>query len=329
MANVPSPLQAGSPVATRKPSVDTVPTALQAGSPVTGPTTRPPLTRKNTSGGSDRLSQLFPSRPPSVVSVATPTSTTTSRRTSLPTPLIPAAEPSYRVPRPPAPPTFPEDTSYSASAYAPQGASPSIQRSSGTRRLLSRLSSLSSGHGKGSKYNKLEDEESGSYNRGLRGVQEEDEAIGLDLSGLDGLPLRNFEPGKKIASAADARERERHMSEAGLAAEYERLEAQLGSGMSSVIEKPFTHSPGIPRQGTVSNHKRGLSGSDLVTVQAQEEAEKSGGIVAVADVPVDISDFHAGTDFDARSVMTADTGLAKDEAQTSYFFPTGMSIKLC
>lgn len=327
MAGVPSPLQVGTPNTNRRTSVEAVPTALRAGSPAIGSQARPPLTRKNTSGGSDRLSQLFPSRPSSGASISPPSTTAHSRRTSLPSPLAPAAEPSYRIPRAPAPPSFAEDTSYnpSASAYDYQGASQSLQSSSGKRRLLNRLSSLKGGSSSSGKYNKLEDEESGPGKRRLRGVEEEDEVVGYDLSGFDGLPMKKFEPQKRMASATNTREQERDLNEAGYAAEFERLEAQLGSGMSSVVEKPFTHNPTASLQASPS-HKRGLSGSVVVSAQAleaQKEAEKTERIVAVADIPVDISDFHAGSDFDTRSIMTTDTGLAKNEAETSYFFPEG------
>jgi hypothetical protein len=317
MAALPSPLQVGSPNTTRRISVDAVPTALRAGSPAIESHTRPPLARKNTSGASDRLSQLFPSRPSSVASITPLSSAGHSRRTSLPLPLTPAAEPSYRIPRAPAPPSFAEDTSYnaSASAFDHQGASQSLDSSSGKRRLLNRLSSLKGGSSKGVKYNKLEDE---------------DEVVGYDLSGFEGLPMKKFTPQKKLASASAGREQEQDLNEAGYAAEFERLEAQLGSGMSSIVEKPFTHNPSASLQPNRTGHKRGLSGSEVVSVQAleaQKEAEKTERIVAVADIPVDISDFHAGSDFDTRSIMTADTGLAKNEAETSYFFPEGKPIR--
>jgi hypothetical protein len=188
---------------------------------------------------------------------------------------------------------------------------------------LNRLTSLSHGSSRGGKYNKLDDEESRSGHKRLIGVQEEDEHVGYDLSGLEGFPMKNFEPQRDMASTTDAMEQERHLSEAGFAAEFERLEAQLGSGMNSVIEKPFTHTPIQTLKVTTSKHRRGLSGSELVSAQAQEaqkEAEQTGRPVAVADIPMDISDFTGGADFDSRSIMTADTGL-KNEAETSYFFP--------
>lgn len=150
--------------------------------------------------------------------------------------------------------------------------------------------------------------------------------MGYDLSGFEGLPMKKFEPQKKLPSTADTREQVRDMNEAGYAAEFERLEAQLGAGMSSVIEKPFTHTPTTQLQVRSPSHRRGLSGSEIVSAQsleAQKEAEKSERIVAVAEIPVDISDFTAGSDFDTRSIMTTDTGLGKNGAETSYFFPQG------
>ncbi|KAH8706908.1 hypothetical protein GQ44DRAFT_777664 [Phaeosphaeriaceae sp. PMI808] len=320
MTGVSSPLQVGTPSTIRTPSTEAVPTVLRVGSPAIGSQTRPAPVHRNTSDRSDKLSQLFPSRRTSVT-ISPPSTAASSRRTSLPSPLAPAPEPSYRIPRAPAPPSFTEEPSYSSAA----GASRSLESNNGKRRLLSRLTSISGGSSKTGKYNKLEDEESGPGRRRLRGVVEEDEAVGYDLSGFEGLAMKNFEPQKKMASAADSREQERNMNEAGYAAEFERLEAQLGAGMSSIVEKPFTHIPTTPLLTGTSSHRRGLSNSEIVSAQvleAQKEAEKTERIVAVADIPVDISDFTAGSDFDTRSIMTTDTGLAKNEPETSYFFPT-------
>lgn len=286
---VPSPLRVGSPAMARKPSVDQVPSVLRVGSPAvergTPPLTqRPPLIRQNTSG-SDRLSQLFPSRPPSVATGSP--DIPSSRRTSYPSPLVPASETSYRIPLAPAPPTFDEDTSYKSipDPFEQQQHSPPLQNS-GTKRLLNRLTSLRSGRSKGGAYNKLEDEESGPSRGHLNDVEETDEPLGYDLSGFDGVPMKKFES-KKMASAADAMEQERDLNEAGYAAEFERLEAQLGAGMNSVMEIPFTHQPAqpaSPEQGR--GHRRGHSNVEVADAAAgevaQQEAEKTGGIVAVA-----------------------------------------------
>ncbi|KAF2678416.1 hypothetical protein K458DRAFT_317018 [Lentithecium fluviatile CBS 122367] len=331
MDSVPSPLRVGTPATARKSSVDNVPSALRAGSPVVSsgsPTfhSRPPLTRKNTSG-SDRLSQLFPSRPPSAASISPAETPSSSRRTSYPSPLVPASEPSYRIRPAPPPPSFSdEDTSYKPShdPFSPTGAQSSLHSSGGTKRFLHRLTSLRSSRSRGGDYNKLGDEESEPGRRRLKGVEEVDEAVGYDLSGFDGgMPMKKFDPPKKDTSMADAMEQQRSLNEAGYAAEYERLEAQLGAGMNSVMEVPFTHhtsqSEAVPQRG----HKRDLSSAqmvDNVVKDALKEAEKTGGIVAVADIPVDISDLDGSNDFETRSVLT--TGRSDNhEAQTSYFFP--------
>jgi hypothetical protein len=330
MDQVPSPLHIGSPVTTRKPSIDSVPNALRVGSPAVergnAPwDNRPPLVRKNTSG-SDRLSQLFPSRPSSISSISPPVSNAASRRTSYPSPLTPATEPSYRIPRAPAPPTFAEDTSYrpSASPFVSQGNSPPVQSRSGTHRLLNRLATLRNA-GRGGAYNKLEDEESRPGTRRLNKVDEDEESMGYDLSGLAGVRMKNFGSQKKSAAAPEALEQSRDLNEAGLAAEFERLEAQLGAGMSSVIEKPFTHSPAMRETSPQAGDNQNPPKAQVKTSQeesAQEEAEKTGDIVAVANIPVDISDSFGG-DFDTRSILTTSTGLDKNESQTSYFFPPG------
>ncbi|KAF2016237.1 hypothetical protein BU24DRAFT_346513 [Aaosphaeria arxii CBS 175.79] len=318
MEGVPSPLQVGSPAQSRHTSSDSVPTALRTGSPAIDRGTpplpsRPPLTRKNTSG-SDRLSQLFPSRPPSVISSPDIPS---SRRTSYPSPLIPASDTSYRIPRAPAPPSFSEDTSYNSTPDHFDQQSSQVSQASGTKRLLNRLTSLRSARARGGEYNRLDDEESGRVR--LRGVQEVEEPVGYDLSGYDGLPMKSFgSTGQKKQTVADGFEQQRQLNEAGYAAEFERLEAQLGAGMSSIVEVPFTHKPGAPEQKI--GHKRGISNSDFTANEAaQQEAEKSGGIVAVADVPIDISDTFGGGDFETRSALTINQN--DDGSKTSYYFP--------
>lgn len=280
-----------------------LPVALNAGP-------RPPPMRQSTSG-SDRLSQLFPSRPPSVASVSPLETPSLSRRTSLPSPLAPAVEPSYRIPRAPAPPSFSHEASYTTDPA-------SLQTRSGTKRLLNRLTSLRTSRTKGGSYNRLGDEESGPHTERLYGVEEE------DLSGFHGasVPMKHFTHPKKMASAADALAAERHLNEAGYAAEYERLEAQLGAGMTSITEVPFTHTTSHITEETIRGLKRGTSAApiiDVVAKDAQEEAEKTGGIVAVAEIPVDISDLAGhGNDFDNRASLAPDRG---DNNEMSYFFP--------
>ena len=153
-----------------------------------------------------------------------------------------------------------------------------------------------------------------------------DEPVGFDISALDGMPMKKFEPQKRTLHAADAMERERDLNEAGYAAEFERLEAQLGAGMSSIVEKPFTHESVQPEHGSGVRYQRILSKSEIVNAQkmdAQKEAEKTSKIVAVAEIPVDISETFAGGDFEARSMMANRTDGNKNEAQTSYYFPPG------
>ncbi|KAF1978644.1 hypothetical protein BU23DRAFT_450074 [Bimuria novae-zelandiae CBS 107.79] len=134
--------------------------------------------------------------------------------------------------------------------------------------------------------------------------------------------MRQFDQPKKSASAADAMEAERDLNEAGYAAEYERLEAQLGAGMASITEVPFSHTTTHSVDEVARGHRRGVSEShiiDGVVKDAQEEAEKTGGIVAVAEIPVDISDLagHAN-DFDSRTSLAPERG---DKNEMSYFFP--------
>jgi len=116
------------------------------------------------------------------------------------------------------------------------------------------------------------------------------------------------------------------MNEASHAAEFESLESQLGAGMTSILHKPFTHTPSGPVPGFFPGHRRILSASEVASAEAkkaQVEAEQTGQVVAVAtEIPVDISDLTAGNrDFDSMSSLAA--GLVKKDAGTSYFFPKG------
>ncbi|KAF2712655.1 hypothetical protein K504DRAFT_208399 [Pleomassaria siparia CBS 279.74] len=329
MEGVPSPLRVGTPTMARRPSTDHHP-ALRVGSPVVergtpSPFSRPPLAHRDTSG-SNRISQLFPSRPLSAASVS-PADTPGSRRLSYPSPLIPAAEPTYRIPRAPDPPSFSNDTSYNPiqDAADRQGSQPGLQSSSGKRRLLNRLTSLRSARAKGGDYSKLEDEESTGR---LRGVEEIDEPVRYDLSGYEGYPMESFAH-KTIQKTADARKQEQSANEASYAAEYERLEAQLGAGMTSVVEVPFTTQTSQPMQRSVTTrataiHRRGASTDEDVAnaahTDALREAEKTGDIIAVADIPMDLSDFGGAADFETLNVLTPGH-TDNDASQTSYFFP--------
>jgi hypothetical protein len=295
--------------------------------------TRPPLMRKDTSG-SNRLSQLFESRPSSVSSISPSRTTAASRRTSYPSPLLPSAGPRRTswVPTAPPPPPFTGNTAYepSASLDESQGTSALMQSRTGTKKLLSRLASFRGVSSRNGSYNRIEDEESALDRHRLRGVQEDDESTGPSYNSSDTMSMTPLNPIKLAHSAVDTPEQPTDLNEAGYAAEFERLEAkaQLGSGMSSITERPFTHNPSAIGVGSYSRQPRGIPHADVTISQArnaQEEAEKTGGIVAVAGIPVDISESFSGGDFETRSMMTSCTHADKDEAQKSYFFPQGSS----
>ncbi|KAF1932866.1 uncharacterized protein M421DRAFT_53848 [Didymella exigua CBS 183.55] len=330
MTEVPSPLQIGLPNVGRKPSVAAVSAALRVGSPAAefsnAPwAARPPITRKNTSGSS-RLSQLFPSRPSSISS-ANPTDIgASSQRTSHPSPLLPASQSRQKSwgPAPPPPLTFPETTAYepSASPFEIQGAPTSSRSSGSTRKLFSRLTSL---RGRGF-YDRLNDEDSHMGKRQLRDLEEGNEPFETFRKNSSAIQMSQISYSKKVDGTASASEQHYDFSEAGYAAEYERLESQvgLGAGMKSIFEKPFTHVPAPTGPGSYARQSRGEPNADITVSQArnaQEEAEKTGGIVAVAEIPVDISDSFGGTDFETRSMLTSSSHHGKSEAQKSYFFP--------
>ncbi|KAI4930784.1 uncharacterized protein J4E92_004616 [Alternaria infectoria] len=241
------------------------------------------------------------------------------------------SKPSYRIPRAPAPPSFAQETSYNpvASVFTQDRASPSLGKSnSRTKRVLDRIASLHRGASHGGRYNRLDDEESQPGRRRLVGVDEGDEAVGYDLSSLGGLPLKTFEAQSRTQDIHEGQERDRDMDEASHAAEFERLEAQLGAGMTSVLHVPFEHTPAGPVPGFFPGHRRILTRADVVDEQAkkaQDEAENTGKVVAVAaDIPVDISEFTGvARDFDSMRTLTAEAGLISSGAQTSYFFPEG------
>lgn len=90
--------------------------------------------------------------------------------------------------------------------------------------------------------------------------------------------MRNFEPrGAERTEASPQQARD--FSEAGYAAEYERLEAKLFGGMSSIVEVPFTHRPVDSGRG--GGHVSAVSSAEAAAA-GQREAEKRGDIVAVS-----------------------------------------------
>ncbi|PVI06088.1 hypothetical protein DM02DRAFT_623402 [Periconia macrospinosa] len=323
MEDAPFVLRAGPPAVAKRQSMDHVPATLRAGSPTVGSPTqafsasRPPLTRKNTSG-SDRLSQLFPSRPPSASPISPLDTSPLSKRSSYPSPIAVPADPSYHIPRAPAPPSFSDDLSYSpiSDAFSPTGAQHTLQNRGGTNGLMNRLASLRHSRSGGTNYNKLGDEESGLGRNRLGNVIEVEEPIGYDLSGYDGsISMNKINTQKGMNAAADTREQERDLSEAGYAAEYERLEAQLGAGMAAVMEMPYSGHDVKSTESAGQGHQRGLSDSKI----AQKEAEKTGEIVAIAEITVDISGLREdNSESDSHSILTAGP---RDNGEMSYFFP--------
>ncbi|CAI6340127.1 unnamed protein product [Periconia digitata] len=321
MEDTPFALRAGSSAIAKRQSVDNVPAALRAGSPsIVSPisASRPPLTRKNTSG-SDRLSQLFPSRSSSTAPISPLDTPLLSKRNSFPSPITPPVDPTYNIPRAPAPPSFSDDTSYSSTpdAFSPTGAHQASQTRNGAHRFINRLASLRNPRSRGGEYNKLDDEESRFDRDRLGNVAEVDEPIGYDLSGIDGsISMDNINTRRGVLSATDAGGQEEDLNEAGYAAEYERLEAQLGAGMATVMEiqQPAGHGPSS-REHAENGHRRVLSDPKI----AQHEAEKTGEIVAITEITVDISDLtNDNHDMETRSALTVSQ---KDDNEKSYYFP--------
>ena len=336
MEGMPSPLQAGFPTSEKRSSVEEVPSALRVGSISTeygcaSWDTRSPLTRKNTSG-SNRLSQLFPSRPSSISSISPPTIAAASTGNSYPHPLIPAAEPRRGPwsPAPPPPPSFSDVTVYEpfAGSFENRDASALLQSRKSTKKLFNRLTSLRGASSRSGSYNRINDKESHLGKRELVGVEEGDENTYHSYNAANPIPLDHLISPNTLQDSIDIKE-QRDINEAGYAAEYERLEAkvQLGAGMSSITERPFTYDPTSIGTGSYSRQPGGIPNTNNTVLQArdaQEEAEKTGGIVAVAEIPVDISESFSGGDFETRSMMASSAYPRKDEAQKSYFFPKGL-----
>lgn len=162
--------------------------------------------------------------------------------------------------------------------------------------------------------------------RRLDDLEEGDESFKLNPTEPCAVQMNPIDPAQKVGSNASATEQQHDLSEAGYAAEYERLESQigLGAGMKSIFERPFTHvsSPMGPGSYARQPHKEPNADISIFQAQnAQEEAEKTGDIVAVAGVPVDISDSFGGADFETRSMLNSSTHHDKGDAQKSYFFP--------
>jgi hypothetical protein len=127
----------------------------------------------------------------------------------------------------------------------------------------------------------------------------------------------------------DALRSQHDLTAAGYAAESGRQETPLGAGMVSITEKSIANDPAPIGPGSYSRQpRRSPTMKNIVdlTQKAQEEAEKTGGIVAVAEIPVDISESFSGGDFETRSMMASGTGPGGEEAHKSYFFPEGSFV---
>jgi len=161
--------------------------------------------------------------------------------------------------------------------------------------------------------------------RRLNGLEEGDVSLEILYGSSSVVPMQQIDPSQDLHSTASSAEQQQDLNEAGYVAEYERLESRLGlgAGMKSVFERPFTHVPAPVGPGSYVRQPRGEPAVKIIAIQArnaQEEAEKTGDIVAVAEIPVDISDSFGGADFETRSMMS-NAHPDKSETQKSYFFP--------
>ncbi|KAF3048744.1 hypothetical protein E8E11_003539 [Didymella keratinophila] len=194
-----------------------------------------------------------------------------------------------------------------------------VRTVSHTKKLFSRLTSL---RGRRT-YDRLDDEELSINRRRLNGLEEGDESLEILHGSSSVVPMKQIDPSQYLHSTASSAEQQQDLNEAGYIAEYERLESRLGlgAGMKSIFERPFTHVPAPVGPGSYARQPRGEPAVNITAIQArnaQEEAEKTGDIVAVAEIPVDISDSFGGADFETRN------GLAKftkaDDLTLAEFF---------
>jgi hypothetical protein len=194
-----------------------------------------------------------------------------------------------------------------------------LQSKGDTKSLFNRLASLRTVSSRNGNYNRIKDEEADLGGRRLRSVEEGGETIGFLPGNSDALQMGHYP--KKLHTTVDAVQQQRELSEAGYEAEYERLERQLGEGMTSITERPFTHNSSPIGPGSYSRQPRRLPNTERTVAQAQtaqEQAEETGGIIAAA-VPIDISEFFGGN-FENGSTQLVNNGIQK-----SYFFPKGPS----
>ncbi|KAF2843350.1 hypothetical protein M501DRAFT_925260, partial [Patellaria atrata CBS 101060] len=111
---------------------------------------------------------------------------------------------------------------------------------------------------------------------------------------------------------------------AGLTAEYHDLEARgkpgtLFGGMDTVVTAPFL---GGNPETQAPSHQRALSNTTTPSrIEAQREAEKTGEILAVPEIPaVDISNFGGGA-LDSHQALNPTESGAQGDAKKSYYFP--------
>ncbi|KAF2761477.1 hypothetical protein EJ05DRAFT_265236 [Pseudovirgaria hyperparasitica] len=351
MTDLPSPCITGSPTRSRRSSQPVSTASPDLISPLQSPQAfasfqRPTPTR-SASSSDDRLSKLFPSRrpssggrPPSISEERKPRPP--SKQFSLPGSLVPAVQPAYTIPsapappafavsQPPAPPAFPDHTSYDRTVdpFETQHAPIAQSKPSRTKSVLDRFASLrATSMFRSAKYATLDDIDGDSRDRTQRElphVAEEDEGLGIDISGLEGpIALQSIHRGRP-ANVSDQLDADEDAMYAGHAAEFERLEAHdraLGLGMANVVEAAFetsTTSKVTPSQGMTIIHKRELSNQN---VAAQDAAEKTGEILAVPETPAfDISTFGGGDIGTSDPLSVNAESRDVSDKPMSYFFP--------
>lgn len=264
--------------------MDQIPPALQVGSPVVGGSTTSsntyPAPPRRASVSRNGSFPVVPSQPALFQSATTACGNGSHRQHSYRALANPALGLAYTSSDAPIPlsPFKAIDCDPAAERFLNQSPRLSV-KSSRTRSFLNRLGSIRSNRSsRHSKYGVLGDcdEEYGhrkDTTRGLKEADEEDDdgVIACDLSGLEGpIGMRNMHVNNGVRiGAAD---KEQGIVQAGLAADYERLESQaskrgaLGSGMESVIDAPFVGRAQIP-----IIHGRGPS---IVRVDARSAAQK-------------------------------------------------------
>jgi hypothetical protein len=172
-------------------------------------------------------------------------------------------------------------------------------------------------------YNRLHDEDVAVTARRLEDIHDQGEVPDSPLRGAVTIQMNQIKSSSKASGTV--RIIQEGLSEAGYAAEYERLESELGAGMNSITERPFTYTAMPVAPGT---YARRPNSEPLQAHNAQEVAEKTGDIVAVSDIPVDISDSFGGGHFETQNMVAGSIPAATNESQKSYYFPEGCCFVL-